>query len=588
VGRPYVLCRSCRYLTPTGYVQCEHCGRPLPKRWQPPSGPFLDVDEAGVGLDTWAHLLTTTRVRIGRADDNDVVLDDRRVSPHHAVLRRDPAGAWRIEDLDSREGTYVNDVRVEEPMAVGDGDVVHAGGSAIRLVADRSQVLRPEPAERSEPPPTASSTEEPSHGPAVPWSRARKDLEVRPKAEPGWTLEHVLDEDGRDYHVLRSEASGRYVRLSERDAFLWRLMDGRHTVRDLLVAYLSEYHTLGTDRLFDLLEELAEQGFLTNVVPDPRPVPTGRFARARAAIGRTARRLAQVEFAFKDADRTFTRLYRRVAWPLFTRPGQAVLVLVAVVGLLAFALTLVRGDQSLFRVDGSAALGALVLFFSGWLTILVHELGHALTAKSYNRRVRRAGAMLYFGFLVVFVDTSDIWMEPRTPRIRASVAGPFSGLVVAGAASVAVVLWPATVAAAILFKVAAWSYITVAFNLNPLMELDGYYILIDWLEQPLLRRRALAFLRTGLWSKLRERASLTRGDYLLATFGGLSAVWSVIAVVLALVIWWEQIQELIHGGTAGRFLIALFPIALALATIVAVVVRRTRSARVREEPPAGA
>jgi hypothetical protein len=152
----------------------------------------------------------------------------------------------------------VNDVRVEDPLEVTAGDVVHVGGSALRLVAGPSQVLRPEPAETSSPLATVPTSEEPT--PAVPWSRARKDLEVRPKAQPGWTLEHVLDEDGRDHHVLRSEAAGRYVRMSERDVFLWKLMDGRHTVRDLLVAYLSEYHALGADRLFDLLEELANQG----------------------------------------------------------------------------------------------------------------------------------------------------------------------------------------------------------------------------------------------------------------------------------------------------------------------------------------
>jgi hypothetical protein len=95
VGRPYVLCRVCHYLTRPATSSASTVDARCERRWQPPAGPFLDVDDVGVGLDTWAHRLTATRVRIGRAHDNDVVLDDRHVSAHHAVLRRDPSGAWR-------------------------------------------------------------------------------------------------------------------------------------------------------------------------------------------------------------------------------------------------------------------------------------------------------------------------------------------------------------------------------------------------------------------------------------------------------------------------------------------------------------
>ncbi len=52
---------------------------------------------------------------IGRAPDNDVVVNDERASRHHAGVRRDRLGYW-IKDRGSRNGTYVNGTRV-----VGEG-----------------------------------------------------------------------------------------------------------------------------------------------------------------------------------------------------------------------------------------------------------------------------------------------------------------------------------------------------------------------------------------------------------------------------------------------------------------------------------
>jgi hypothetical protein len=61
-----------------------------------------------LGLD-WSG--ATDELTIGRHPACDVVLNDPSVSRHHARLRfRD--GTWILQDLDSRNGTWVNDVRV--------------------------------------------------------------------------------------------------------------------------------------------------------------------------------------------------------------------------------------------------------------------------------------------------------------------------------------------------------------------------------------------------------------------------------------------------------------------------------------------
>lgn len=50
-------------------------------------------------------------VAIGREPNNDIELADDRVSRHHAVLWAEE-GAWRVRDLDSANGTFIDHMRV--------------------------------------------------------------------------------------------------------------------------------------------------------------------------------------------------------------------------------------------------------------------------------------------------------------------------------------------------------------------------------------------------------------------------------------------------------------------------------------------
>lgn len=72
-------------------------------------------------------------VRIGRAPENDIVLDDLLVSRHHAELHRLPAGGYELTDLGSHNGTFVNG-RLIEQASLQELDVVSVGHCVFRLV----------------------------------------------------------------------------------------------------------------------------------------------------------------------------------------------------------------------------------------------------------------------------------------------------------------------------------------------------------------------------------------------------------------------------------------------------------------------
>jgi hypothetical protein len=73
-------------------------------------------------------------VRIGRATDNDVVIDNKRISRYHAQLRWVET-SWLLYDLDSTNGTYVDGQRVDpaQPHALAAGAALRLGDHDLRV-----------------------------------------------------------------------------------------------------------------------------------------------------------------------------------------------------------------------------------------------------------------------------------------------------------------------------------------------------------------------------------------------------------------------------------------------------------------------
>jgi class 3 adenylate cyclase len=73
------------------------------------------------------HYLGDAPTAIGRAPDNNIVLTSPAVSRYHARISWTDAG-FTLEDLDSRNGTWVNDKRLVGAMGLMDGDTITLGG----------------------------------------------------------------------------------------------------------------------------------------------------------------------------------------------------------------------------------------------------------------------------------------------------------------------------------------------------------------------------------------------------------------------------------------------------------------------------
>jgi hypothetical protein len=80
--------------------------------------------------------LNQNLVTVGREITNDIVINDQQVSRRHARFIRRTQGhfvTFTIEDLQSSNGTFVNNTRLEAPRLLADGDLIQLGESVALL-----------------------------------------------------------------------------------------------------------------------------------------------------------------------------------------------------------------------------------------------------------------------------------------------------------------------------------------------------------------------------------------------------------------------------------------------------------------------
>jgi hypothetical protein len=72
-----------------------------------------------------------TVARIGRSADCDICVESHGVSRHHARVQRLREGGYSVEDLGSRNGTYINQQKVTAAQRLRNGDRLRLAGAVL-------------------------------------------------------------------------------------------------------------------------------------------------------------------------------------------------------------------------------------------------------------------------------------------------------------------------------------------------------------------------------------------------------------------------------------------------------------------------
>jgi len=395
--------------------------------------------------------------------------------------------------------------------------------------------------------------------------------QYKPQRINHFEIQHFVDRYDQPYAIARNPETNTYIRLSQRDLFIWDKLDGSQSTRDIAVAYVLQYGAFNFDGITGLLAQLQHKGFLQ--ASNAQVYTSIHHWLETGSLAFRLRRLVQAfflkDFSLRRIDSFLGKLYHTLFWVCFTWPGTVFLHVLVVAGLVALGYQINSGQYNPLDLGPSPVLRLLSLGFLSQLAVFLHETAHGVTCKHYGRTVRRGGVLIYLGRLAFFVDTTDIWMVSRWPRIAVSWAGPLAHMVIGSiAALVLTFLNIHQDIAGFVYQYAILMFLIGFLNLNPLLELDGYYMLMDYLEIPNLRRRALTFIRRPFWLKLKERHRLTGEEWGFAFFGVLTALYTGLVIIASVSLWQKRIAQplaLVLGETG-----ALWAVGILFASIVVI------------------
>ena len=362
-------------------------------------------------------------------------------------------------------------------------------------------------------------------------------------------------------YTLRNPHNDKYIIIGDRELFLWNIIDGQNTVKDIVLEYVSRYDLLGPQLLIDLLSMLRDNGFL-----EEKPVSV---YQSLIAPFRKSKFLAPFMSALifflhgtlttRKTDSYFDWLYTHIAHLFYTRPFFIIAVSLFVADIAFFVFfflvqhtgLLISLSHSGDHVYDDFALIILNIF----LAVLVHEHTHALTVKAYGRKVLRGGLMLYFGLPLVYVDTTDIWMKPRRARMAVSFAGPFSNALLGGVLFSVAAFLPDTILRSIFLQAGILNTTLFFLNVLPIAETDGHYIIQDYLEMPRLRTKVLNFIRLGMWQKLARHERWAKNDFIFLIYGLIFVAGAGFTLYLGMHFWLTTIEHLVKAAFSRPMLL---------------------------------
>ena len=93
-----------------------------------------------VGQESEIALTGRPVTRVGRAPDNDLVVDNKRSSRYHAEIRWEKHH-YVLHDMDSTNGTFVNSERLFAPHVLKDGDRIEIAGIGYRFSDPEATII---------------------------------------------------------------------------------------------------------------------------------------------------------------------------------------------------------------------------------------------------------------------------------------------------------------------------------------------------------------------------------------------------------------------------------------------------------------
>jgi putative peptide zinc metalloprotease protein len=375
---------------------------------------------------------------------------------------------------------------------------------------------------------------------------------------------------GEQSFIVKDPTTRKYFRFRPLEVAVMQSLDGIRTPAEAAVGLLEQGIKVSGATVSRFAEKLKTMGLCERTLRESSVLLMERLRaqrRKRLRSGVFQGDILRLRWSVGDPDRFMDRTmpYLRL---FFTRPFLVASVVLFAVYLVILGLKWPEFASAMASVYLlKASLADYVLLWAVTMVIVaVHELAHGYTCKYFGGKVHEIGAMLFYFELAFFCNVNDAWTFPeRRARLWVTAAGSWAEMVLAG---IAAIVWWAAAPGSAAYDV-AFAFVmmgglaAVLVNLNPLLPLDGYYALSDWLEVPNLRQRAFGhvtwLLRTRLLGQdLPMPPADEREQRIFLLYGTLAVAYTGMILLVTAAIAYGWVSRVLGGAGVAAIVLVVW------------------------------
>jgi putative peptide zinc metalloprotease protein len=314
-------------------------------------------------------------------------------------------------------------------------------------------------------------------------------------------ITHETVFDGEPTIGVLQRGKNNYYRFSPSQWELARLFDGQRSYEEVAEIYSSQTGVAtAVEDIRQFAEHLDSAGLNYETHQEKNLAMRDKLLAQRGRRTKAKINIAHISFSAWDPDRYFDWLDGVAGNFIYSRWC----VLTALL-LFAFESAVVINNWHSFVTDTTLffnfAQKDFIEFGRFWILILIvgflHETAHGLTCKHYGGQVHSMGLMFLYLVPCFFVDVTETWISAtKVQRLATIIAGIWIELVLC---AIAMMIWLQVPAGgsfhSVMYEfILLTGFASVVINLNPLIKLDGYYVLTEIIEIPDLKERSTEFL----------------------------------------------------------------------------------------------
>lgn len=358
--------------------------------------------------------------------------------------------------------------------------------------------------------------------------------------------------------IVKDPVALKYYRFGQLEVSLFRYLDGTRTHPELAAVLSAEKGiALDAPMVASFVDELKKKELIERSEAEKSLLLLERLRKQRklkAETGSEGRDTLYMRFPFFDPDDLYNRIIKHI-WFLWSREFLIfclILFSLAATIIISNWATVGAGLANLYSFENKG-LKDIVMFIVVLFTVIVfHENGHGLTCKRYGGEVHEIGFMLIFFMPAFYANVTDTWtFESKGAKLAVTFAGAFVELIIC---SIATFVWYFSTPGyfthdlAFTFMIVA-GLSSILINMNPLIRLDGYFALVDYLEIPKLGEDSSKYLSL-LARKYIFRAAVELPNYdrrlklIFITYGVLSFLYKIFILTVTLLFFNRHIGRL--------------------------------------------